>query len=296
LLTREGLEKAISHYKRSLEIDPRYAPAAAGLARVYSQQAEFGEVPIREGYEAARGEIARALELDPDLAEAHAALGHIKTNYDWDWSGAEAALKRALELEPGNALVLSRAMVLASVMGRFDEALRLGRRAVELDPLNRPAHEALGWTAWLAGHLDEAEEAYGKVFELTPDYPGGHFSLGLVHLARSKPEAALHAMERERNATWRRIGLPFVYHALGRKQEADAALSELIDKNHDDAPYQIAEVHAFRGEPDKAFAWLERAYSHRDPGLTELKSDPLLKNLRADPRYKALLLRMRLPS
>jgi len=112
---------------------------------------------------------------------------------------------------------------------------------------------------------------------------------------RAKPEAALPEMEREKDPGWRRHGLALAYHALGRKKEADAALAELIEKDKDGAAFQIAEVYAFRREVDKAFEWLERAYAQRDGGLTEMKGDPFLKNLEADPRYKAFLEKMRLP-
>ena len=233
--------------------------------------------------------------LDPNLAEAHAALGQVKADYDWDWTGADAAFKRALELEPGNALALSRAAEFAIAMGRWDEAIQLDRRSVEQDPLNRRARNSLGWNALMARQLDEAEAAFRKVFELNPDFPGGHLSLALVHLARSAPEAALHEIEQEKGLVWRRLGLALVFHALGRKKEAAAALTQLIEKDQQIGAYQIAEVYAFRGEVDKAFEWLERAYAQRDGGLSYVKADPLLDNVRADPRYTALLKKMRLP-
>jgi tetratricopeptide (TPR) repeat protein len=120
--------------------------------------------------------------------------------------------------------------------------------------------------------------------------------MGRVHLARSRPEDALHEMERENGAWQRRFGLALAYYAMGKKEEADAALSELIAKDHEGGAFQIAHVYAFRGEADKAFEWLERAYAQHDPGLAEMKGEPLLKNLEGDPRYKAFLKKMRLPS
>ncbi|HJS57976.1 MAG TPA: tetratricopeptide repeat protein, partial [Vicinamibacteria bacterium] len=295
LLTKEGWDKAISYYQQALEHDPGYALAWVGLAEAHYNQADWAYVPVDEGYPKAGREAQKALMLDTDLALAHAALGQVKANYDWEWTGADAAFKRALELEPGNPLVLSGAADFAIAVGRWDEAIQLDRRAVEQDPLSRRARNSLGWNALLVGHLDEAEAAFRKVFELNAEYPGGHFSLGLVHLARSRPEAALQEMEQENEPLYRRYGLALAYHALGWKKEAAAALLELIEKNHKEAAWQIAQVFAFRGEADEAFEWLERAYAQRDPGITELKSDPLLKSLRADPRYTALLKKMRLP-
>jgi hypothetical protein len=90
-------------------------------------------------------------------------------------------------------------------------------------------------------------------------------------------------------------GLALAHHALGQKKEADAALDELLEKDKEDSAFQIAEVYAFRGDVEQAFAWLDRAYAQRDPGLNETKGDPLLKSLEADPRYAAFLKKMRLP-
>ena len=104
--SKEDLEKAIGYYEQALQIDPNYARAWAGLSEVHSAQADCGYVPVDEGYAKARKEAEKALELDPNLAEAHAQMGWIKMNYDWDWSGADAAYKRALELEPANADVV----------------------------------------------------------------------------------------------------------------------------------------------------------------------------------------------
>jgi TolB-like protein/Flp pilus assembly protein TadD len=294
-LSKEDLEKAIGYFVEALRIDPNYARAWVGLSRVHNAQADWGYVPVDEGYSKARKEAEKALEIDPNLAVAHAQIGWIKTVYDWDWAGADAAYKRALELEPGNATVVRGAAALASTLGRFDEAIRLERRALELDPLRITAHYNLGLDAYYVGRSDEAEAAYRKVLELNPQDPGSHYFLGLISLARSKPEQALAEMQKEPEPLWRELGLALVYHALGKKKEADAALAEYIEKNQDSGAFQIAEIYAYRGETDKAFEWLERAYKQRDGGLAQMKGDPLLRNIEKDPRYTAFLKKMKLP-
>lgn len=248
-----------------------------------------------EGTVRAQREVEKALALDPDLAEAHSVLGLIKTFYEWDWSGAEAAHERALQLAPGNAAVMRGAAFLATALGRFDKAIALCREAADLDPLSVRAHYYLGLNLWHAGQPDDAEAAVRKALELNPQYPNARALLGTIELTRSKPDAALQEVEREADPFWRRLGLALAYHALGRKNEADAALAELVEKDKQDSAFQIAEVHAFRGEADQAFDWLERAYIQRDGGLSRVKGDPLLKNLEADPRYKAFLRKLNLP-
>jgi TolB-like protein/cytochrome c-type biogenesis protein CcmH/NrfG len=293
---KENLEKAVGYYEQAVRLDPGYAPAWAGLAETRRSQADSTYLPLDEGYRKAREGVERALALDPNLAEAHAAMGWIRTHYDWDWAAADASFQRALVLEPGNAAVVRGAARMAATLGRFEEALALDRRAVEMDPLNARAYYNLGIYANYAGRLEEAVAAFKKALEINPEYPGLHSFLGRVYLAQARPQEALAEMEREPEPTWHGQGLALAYHALGRKKEADAALAEYVAKFHDGWAYQIAEVYAFRGEADRAFEWLERAYAQRDGGLSEMKGDPLLKNLERDPRYAAFLKKMRLPN
>ncbi len=292
--SKENLEKAISYYEQAIKLDSGYAPAWAGLAGARILQAGYGYVPVEEGYRKAREAAERALALDANLAEAHAAMGGIKESYDWDWAGADASYQRALALGPGDARVIGSAAGLAATLGRFEEAMALYRRAVELDALSVPAHHTLGIQAYYAGRLQEAVVALKKALELNPENPAVHTALGRVYLAQAHPQEALAEMEQEPHPILRVYGLALAYHALGRKKEADAALAELIAKYQAHAAYQIAEVYAFRGEADRAFEWLEGAYAQRDGGLTGMKGDPLLKNLERDPRYAAFLKKMRL--
>ncbi len=292
---KENLEKAVAYYNQAIKLDPRYAQAWAGLALTHSRQADLGQVPVEAGYRKARQAAERALALEPTLGEAHLAAGWIEARYDWNWAGADASFKRALALEPGNARVMRVAAVMAATLGRFTEALAMDRSAVELDPLSAPAYADLGEHAYYAGSLDEAVAAFKKASELSPEIPGAHTYISKVYLAQAHPNDALAEMDREQDPAWRLVGVALAYHALGRKREADAALGELVARYHADSAYQIAEVYAFRGEADRAFQWLERAYNQRDGGLTEMKGDPLLKNLEPDPRYAAFLKKMRLP-
>jgi TolB-like protein/Flp pilus assembly protein TadD len=292
---RADLEKAISYYQQALRLEPDNASTWVGLADAHSAQADLGFVPVDEGYAKAREDVNKALALDSNLPEAYATLGWIRVSYDWDWLGANTAYKRALKLEPGNATVVRRAAALAGTLGRFDEAIRLDRRAVVLDPLSVSARNNLGLHELYAGRLDEAEAAFRKALELNPAYPSAHMFLARIELRRSNPAAALQEIEKETDPFWRRYGLALAYHALGRRQEADAALHEFIDKDREDGPFQIAEVYAFRGEPNEALTWLDHAYAQRDTGLSEVEGDPLLRNLTRDPRYTALLKKLHLP-
>ena len=294
--SKEYLEKANGYYEQAIKLDPGYAPAWVGMALARSSQADSGYLPLEEGYRKAREAAEQALALDANLAEAHVAMGRIKRTYDWDWAGAEASYQRALALEPGNATVVRGAASMAVTLGRFEEALAASRRAVELDPLSVAAHSSLGFHAYRAGRMKEAAAALKKGLELNPEFPALHAFFGRVYLAQARPKEALAEMNRETASTWRLYGLALAYHALGRKKEADVALAEYAAEYQANNAFQIAEVYAFRGEADRAFEWLERAFAQRDGGLAQMKGDPLLKSLERDPRYADFLKKMRLPA
>jgi eukaryotic-like serine/threonine-protein kinase len=294
--TKENLEKATEYYERAIKLDPGFALAWVGLSEVLGLETDSGYLPIEEGYRKTRDAAERALGLDPNLPEAHAAMGFIKMNYDWDWAGADAAFQRALALDAGNVTTIRDAARLSAALGRFDEALALERRAVELDPLNTAVHFAHCLIADYAGKLDEAVSACKKTLEINPARPLAHAFLARINLAQSHPQDAIAASEREPEEWAHLQGLALAYHALGRSKDSDAALAELIVKYATTSVYQIAEVYAFRGETDHAFEWLERAYASRDGGLAQLKGDPLLKSIERDPRYAAFLKKMHLPA
>jgi TolB-like protein/Tfp pilus assembly protein PilF len=292
---RKDLERAVEYFRRSLERDPGYAPAWAGLSQAYARQADFGHVPAADGYRQAREAAEKALALDPQLADAHLAMGWIQSSYDWDWVAADASILRALELEPGGAEVLRHAGIQAYTLGRWNEAIDLAKKSIERDPLRPNSYNNLG-NVFLALERDtEAEAAFRKALELDPDGAFRHYALGRTLLLQGKANAALQEMQQETEENWRLSGLPLAYHALGRRGESDAALAALKDKYAGDSAYQIAEAHAFRGEADLAFEWLERAYAQRDGGVTEIKGDRLMRGFVGDPRYKAFLKKLKLP-
>lgn len=293
--SKEDLEKAIDYFEQALRIDPNFARAWVGLSDTHSRQADRGYIPVNESYAKARQEADKALELDSNLAEAHAAIGWIKTFHEWDWTGADAAFKKALELEPANADIVRRAAVLAGTLGRFDEAITLDRRAIELDPLRVVTHFNLAIQACNAGRWTEAEAAIRKALELDPQYPGAHFQLGLIYLVQSKAKEALAEMQKETAEDYRRYGVALAYHALGKRKEADAALEGCIQEYQNSGAFQLAEIFAFRGETDKAFEWLDRAYKQRDSVLAVIKGDMMLRSLEHDPRYRPFLQKMKLP-
>jgi TolB-like protein/Tfp pilus assembly protein PilF len=292
--SQEDLERAVALFRRSAARDPDYAPAWAGLSQAYGKQVSNGFMPAEDGILSAREAAEKALALDPQLVDAHLAMGYIQLKRDWNWAGADASFRRALELEPGNAVALRHAGTLAMVLGRWDDAIDLTNEAIERDPLRSAAYSNLGLNLLAVQRDDEAEAAFRKAIEVEPD-AGLHLNLGVALLTQGKNDAALQSMQRETDEGWRLQGLALAFHALGRRGESDAALSELKSKYASSMAYQIAQTHAFRGEIDPAFRWLQRAYDQRDSGLAEIKSDRIMRGLANDPRYTAILKKLKLP-
>src|SRR5882724_10346776 len=294
--TDKDTEMAAKYYERATQLDPSYALAWAGLSRVRNWQANVGLIPAEEGQRLAREAVERALALNPNLAEAHTQMGRIKQQVDFDWAGADASLQRAIALKPGDSDIVRSAASSAAILGRFDEALRLGRRAVDLDPLNAESWESLEETEYFMGQLDKAAADGKKALELSPDAWFSHGLLSQIYITQGRPQDALPEIELVRSDLFRSFLYPMAYYALGRKKESDASLSEFIAKYHAGGAYQIAVVYAFRNQSDEAFEWLDRAYAQRDSGLIGTKVDPLLKSLRHDPRYVAVLKKLKLPT
>jgi len=258
--------------------------------------AQYGLTEVSEGYRKARDDAERAIALDPTSASAYLALARTQIFYDWNWDAANTCLTKAAALEPGNAEVFRIRSHLSVVLGNLDEAIKLAERAVALDPLRANSHLSLGYMLYLSGRYDEARAELQKALDLNPQAARVHVSLGKIFIAEGKPQQALVEIEREPNEWGKLTGQILVYRALGREQDSSGALAKLIEKHDTDLAYQIARAYAFRGESDRSFEWLGRAYKQRDSGLPDIKTDPLLKNLRHDARYTALLKKMRLPA
>src|SRR5262249_33286267 len=234
----------------------------------------------------------RSLALEPDLAEGHVALGWVRMMHDWDWRGAELSLSRALELAPGNAEVLLGVGVLAYNQARLEEAIALHRRALGQDPLSPGAYFRLGAILFAVDRFVETETNLRKVLELAPQRVAAHGLLSLSLVAQNRREEALLEANRHPPRGYRLWALAIAHDGMGHPPEPDAALRELIERNPADNTFQIAEVHAARGEVEQAFQWLERAITLRDPGLADTKVSPHLRSLHGDPRWGVFLKKM----
>jgi TolB-like protein/Flp pilus assembly protein TadD/predicted Ser/Thr protein kinase len=294
-LDKDGLDEAVTLFRRVLELDPTSADATAALAWAYDAQGEWGFVAPTTAFDQARRAAVAALRMNPNKALAHQVLGRVHLAYEWDWVAAENEFKQVATLAPGNGDAIDSEALLSMTLGRWDDALRKVKTALDQDPLDPPSLYVLTEVQMRLGHLAEAEAAMRRALDIRPTLGGGHYLLGLVMLARDDPHAALAEMQQETAEPMASAGLAIANFALGRKVDSDAELARMLKEHADDGAFAIAEVYAFRGQSDEAMHWLERAYVQKDCSLYFLKVEMPQVSLATDPRFKAFLRKMNLP-
>ena len=291
--SEKGVGEALAEYQRAVELDPSFALAWAGLAQTHVWYCGFSSAIGRAGFDdhlaRAREAVARALAIEPNLPEALLARSKIQLNFDFDWNEAAETVRSALALAPADPALVTAAGTLALARGDTTRAIELYRQAVVLDPVNPAARAWLAFNLAVTGRFDEARAEYPRVVELNPAAPWSHAGLGLAFLIEGKFEEAAVAARDDAGEWARLLIVACAYWGEKRIPESDAALAQLTATFADTAAYQVAEVYAYRGDKDQAFEWLELARRQRDGGLAGMRRDPLLANLKTDPRWNAFL-------
>ena len=296
-LQRRSLDNyrlAVSQFGEAIRLDPDYALAYAERSETWTLIGDLtGEG--KTDWPKARADAERAVAIAPMLAEAHASLGWVRFFVEWKFAEGLNELNRAQELSPANPTandLLARCIV---YVGKPDEAEKQARRAVELDPLSASAKNNLARVLYCRNKLEEANAAAREAVELQPTTAAGHRYQVFIAMERGDTETVLREAQLEPDESYRRFELALAYDARGDREAADTALADLV-AHPQGLDYQIAQVYAVRGEKDKAFQWLQISFDTHDTGMLGLKVDPLLRNLREDPRYKALVAKMNFPT
>jgi TolB-like protein/tetratricopeptide (TPR) repeat protein len=292
---REMLERALS-----LAPDDAAAWAEMGLLHIREQERSRTAQEARQAVQRTREALTRALKVDPDLAVAHSRMASVQRD-SGDFAAAERSTERALASDPKNPIMLGNASTLYSALGRLSEAIALQEQARHADPLNVVTHASLVSLYVRAGRLVEAEAMARKAVEMGPDSPTAHQKLGNVLLFRGQAEAAReeYAKCNELEGSGDHDRLYFeaiVEHTAGHAEASKRAAEDFEKRFASEDPLYAAEIRAWRGDTDAAFAWLDKALSIRDPLMTQLKAELFLSPLHADARWNALLQRTGLPT
>jgi TolB-like protein/lipoprotein NlpI len=293
----DDFRRAVAAYKEAIAIDPKYASAYAGLAVAENELSHDPGNSVAEvlaGQKRALEAADRAIAIDPALSEGYAARGFLRFTIKWDWTGAEADLSRAFELDPGSYRTYTCYACFLATLGRLPEALEINQKAIELDPLSADTWFRRSTQLNAAGRLPEARKAAMRALEISPEHAFAWFNLGVTSLLERNPKGALAEFQKASKAR-REAGIAMAQHDLGNVEDSQRALEALVAGFASTNAYQVAEVYAWLGERDGAFTWLERAHAQHDGILVQLKFDPLLAQLHSDPRFATMVEKMGLP-
>jgi TolB-like protein/Tfp pilus assembly protein PilF len=292
--TGTDLRKAIDYFNQAIAKDPNYALAYVGLADSYLLLSSFAAVSPGESLPLARSALKKALELDDSLPEAHASFGLLAT-LELDLHRALDELKRAVNLKPNYATAHHWLALAHMTLAQFDPAISEAKRAIELDPLSLIINADTSWIYFSARRYDEAEAQVRKTLEIDPQFFLAHYYLGEVLQFKGRLSEAIGEFQKAfelNNDPYSLAMLGQVYARNGQKDEAQKILARLNEeaKSHYVPPYALALVQIALGDKDGAIEELEHAYQeHETNYLFAIKVDPMLDDLRGDPRFEALV-------
>jgi tetratricopeptide (TPR) repeat protein len=298
-MTPPGIETGVQHFERAVEADPTYALAYVGLAHAYRMYALSLELPPSEIGPKAKAAALKAVELDAALAEAHAVLAFNIYWFEWAWDTAERHFARALKLDPDSADTLWMYAHLPSNAGRHAQALAAISHARSLDPLSGLITAMEGQMLLHAGRTDDAIARLRDAIELEPRSRVAHLFAARAYIEKGLFDAAAAEAEAARlltPANTQAAALEACANARrGKEREAETTRAELVRLSQERyvSPYHIAIACNGLNDPSEALAWLERAFEARDPMMVFLNVEPTWKNLRDEPRFRALVKRMR---
>lgn len=300
-LRSEGdLVRAAAEFERAVVLDPNFALAFAGLGDCYALLSVYDERPPAEAFPKAREYARRALALDPKLGEAHATLGFIAYRYDWDWEGAEREFEAAIALRPDYATAHHWQGELFNALGRFSEGEAALRRALAIDPSSSVIKTDLGYGLYLAGKYDVAVAQFDRTIEADPNFALSYYCLSDAYAELGRADEAVakfaiwmkktgyDAIDADRLAAAYRDGGRESFESARLRWAAERDARQYFTK-FDFARYAIA-----AGRRSEALDWLVKSADERAPDLIFIKVHPAFATLRDDSGFKLLLEKMRL--
>lgn len=287
----EAVRAAITAFKKAITLDSGYAKAYVGLAKAWGQMGANSFVTYEEGTGNMEDAVDKALALAPDLSDAYLAQTFLLNTLKQDQLGAQKAIGRALELNPGNAEVLMEYARIKCYQGDADEGIAAARRALDLDPVSLYANHYLAHVLYFSGRYDEAVPVFRHVLEMEPHYPKPHYFIAMSHYHQGDFDSAWEEIQQEPLDWMKWTGSAHVLWRLGRIEEADAFLAKISEGDGlmEFAAIQRADNFAQRGDLEMAMKNLVLAVHFGDPGLVQLLVDPFLDPLRDDPRFVEIM-------
>ena len=301
----EGLRNGIKYFKAAEEKDPTYALAYSGLADSYALLSDIGAVKPADEMPKARAAAQRAVDIDPTLAEAYTSRAFVKLAHDWDWLGAEADFKKAIELNPKYPTAHQWYASYLMQMGKFGPARAELEKAHQLDPLSPIINSNMGFYAYYQHRYDEALDHTNKTLEMVPNFWVAHHYRGLAFTMKGMYDEAIKefrgVLESQgdtaltEDAVFRNpevaASLGFAYAMAGKRRQAEEILRQInrVSEKRYVSPRYLAIVNVGLGDKKAAIEHLQRAYENRHPGLVLIRVDPLFDRLREEPSFQELV-------
>jgi serine/threonine protein kinase/DNA-binding SARP family transcriptional activator len=302
--SKEGLDTAVVYFRRATELDPEYAEAHAGLADAYVMLGFYGYRPSEAMYPKAKAAALRSMQLDSTLASARAALAYELT-WRRDFAGAELGFRKAIALDPTYATAHQWYAVLLMILGRKSEAVVESRRAADLDPLSLQIQGTYGIFLNSSGEHLAALRQFQKVVGEEPDsawvrrHPWLLDNVSRVYLDNGQYANAIRSIERALKIVPRHpralYSLALIYDRMGRRDLARRAFARADTSNENYATYR-GSLYAEEGKADSAFLWFDRVQRWGIPSILSLQADAHIDSVRGDPRYRALMTRLGIPT
>jgi serine/threonine protein kinase/Tfp pilus assembly protein PilF len=288
--TRDGFRRAAAAFRKAVKLDPGYAAAYAALAIAGSFVAD--QTGDAAGQRQAMAAADEAVELAPDEAASYGTRGYMRLRRTWDWSGAQSDFEKALTVDAGDSTLQWQYASMLAAFGRLPEAVAAAKKATELDPLSTAAWFWLSLYLIESGEFAAAHAPVHRLLEIQPENPLALDFLAFLDLFEGNATQALTSFRQLSDEGLRLTGIAMAEHTLGHAKESQQALDPFIKAG---AAYGVAEIYAWRGENDKAFEWLDRAYQQHDSNMYDFRNDATLRSLHGDARFAALLRKMKLP-
>ncbi len=296
----DDLEKSLDYFNQAIDLDPNYALAYSGLADGFIIQGNFSIVHPSETYPKAKTAAIKAVTLDENLAGAHNSLAFTMFFSDWDWIGAEREFRRAITLNPGDALAHSWYALFLTAMGRFGEANEASTKAMELDPLSPVILANRGLELYMGKKYDLSIEQNRKTLEINPLFHAAYITLGGAYVQKKMYTDAIVTFSKaslfSKGHPIPVAALGYAYAVSGKHEDAMMMLELLLGRSENEyvSPYWIAIVYIGLGDKDQAFRWMEKAYQEKDGTIAYLNVIPIFDNLRSDERFISLIHKLKL--
>ncbi|HXI13723.1 MAG TPA: protein kinase [Thermoanaerobaculia bacterium] len=298
--TGEDLHKALGYFQRAVDRDSDFVLAYVGIGDSHLLMQQYADARTSEVIPKAEEAIRRALAIDEEIAEAHATLGMILDS-TWQWEKAEAEFKRAIELNPNYPTAYHWYNLYLRNMGRVDEAMEAIRKAQQLDPLSMIIGTNVVVDLAILGRYDEAIATARKYLELDPEYGQLLGILSVVYSLTGRYEDAIATattgFESSGQVSEQLANLGHAYAYAGRREDALKTIETLKGRfeNRRALGFHVASVYSALGDHSRAFEWLEKDLAEPTGMINRLKTDIHFIKLRSDPRFEAILRKMKIP-